>query len=119
VRDTTFQYAEPDTSACSGDSGGPALYRDPDGTSLVVGVTSYGDATCTSYGVDTRVDVFLDFVSAASALPSAPCRGETYRGRCAGDLLVWCQEDEVRSEDCAAENAGCGWDAPAGFFNCL
>jgi secreted trypsin-like serine protease len=119
VDDTTFQYAAPGKNACNGDSGGPALYRDPNGTFLVAGVTSYGDAGCRLYGVDTRVDAFIDFVGAATALPSDPCRGETFRGRCAGDLLVWCEEEEVKSLDCTTEDSGCAWDAPDGFYNCL
>ena len=54
-------------NTCFGDSGGPALTRDAQGATVVVGVTSYGDATCRSFGVDTRVDVFRRFVTQASA----------------------------------------------------
>jgi secreted trypsin-like serine protease len=30
-----------------------------------VGVTSYGDQTCTQFGVDTRVDAYRSFISSA------------------------------------------------------
>ncbi len=47
---------------CSGDSGGPAfLFRD--GSPYVAGVTSYGDAYCTIYGVSTRTDTFDSFIN--------------------------------------------------------
>ena len=116
---TKFEYQAPGKSACNGDSGGPALYHDPNGTFLVAGVTSYGDADCEAYGVDTRTDVYASFVGAPTALPSDPCRGETFKGRCAQGLLIWCDDQEVKTEDCAAEGATCGWQAGAGYYNCL
>jgi hypothetical protein len=56
-----FQYTEGGTQKiagpCSGDSGGPALL--PAGAAqasqVVVGTTSYGDQSCTQYGVSMRV----------------------------------------------------------------
>lgn len=58
---TQFSYSQPDYGPCSGDSGGPAfVYRG--GTPYVGGLTSYGDANCTLYGVSTRVDAFDGFV---------------------------------------------------------
>jgi secreted trypsin-like serine protease len=54
-------------NTCFGDSGGPALTQDAQGATVLAGVTSYGDATCRSFGVDTRVDVFRTFVAQASA----------------------------------------------------
>jgi len=63
IAGTQFAYEEPGRNTCSGDSGGPAFARDAKGNDLLAGVTSYGDATCTSYGVDTRVDAYLDFLN--------------------------------------------------------
>ena len=119
VGESSFEYAAPGKNSCNGDSGGPALYRDPNGSFLVAGVTSYGDAGCRVFGVDTRVDVFQDFVGAAAALPSESCRGETFKGRCAGDVAIWCEEQDVKSVDCAADGSSCGWDAADGYYNCL
>ncbi len=44
---------------CSGDSGGPALYT-VNGTQYVAAVTSYGDQTCTQFGVSGRVSAVVD-----------------------------------------------------------
>ena len=46
-----------DGGTCSGDSGGPAFWVDPDtGQETIVGVTSWGDAQCVATGFDYRVD---------------------------------------------------------------
>jgi hypothetical protein len=47
---------------CSGDSGGPA-FAVINGTQTVVGVTSYGDNLCATYGADTRIDIELPFLA--------------------------------------------------------
>ncbi len=60
---TQFAYQEQGRNTCSGDSGGPAFARDAKGGYLIAGVTSYGDAYCVRYGVDTRVDAYLDFLN--------------------------------------------------------
>ena len=38
----------------------------------VAGVTSYGDRTCSSYGVNTRADVYLDFLGVPGGSPTPP-----------------------------------------------
>jgi len=65
VTATQFCYRQnpPATGSgpCSGDSGGPAfVYRN--GQVYVGGMTSYGDANCTIYGVSTRADAFESFI---------------------------------------------------------
>ncbi|MBM4321717.1 MAG: trypsin-like serine protease [Deltaproteobacteria bacterium] len=62
VEATTFSYTNAGRGTCSGDSGGPAFYDAGNGNLLLAGVTSYGDEYCLDYGVDTRVDAYLDFV---------------------------------------------------------
>ena len=54
-----------ESGPCYGDSGGPAFtylgpgtYENP----RVAGITSYGDADCTVYGVSTKVDAFETFI---------------------------------------------------------
>jgi len=47
---------------CFGDSGGPA-FVDRAGTAYVGGVTSYGDNSCTVYGVSTRVDAYEGWIA--------------------------------------------------------
>jgi len=62
---TQFAYADRTKNTCFGDSGGPAFAKDESGGLVLVGVTSYGDQTCTQYGVDTRVDAYKSFIAAA------------------------------------------------------
>lgn len=72
VSATQFRYGATGRNTCNGDSGGPALYRDSSGNYLVAGITSYGDATCTSYGVDTRPDAYLDFLGVSGGAEPDP-----------------------------------------------
>ena len=51
------------TGKCSGDSGGPS-FANIGGETTEVGVTSFGDPNCTSFGADTRVDAEKAFLLA-------------------------------------------------------
>ena len=42
---------------CAGDSGGPVFYENPDGSLVIVGVTSWGDSVCVGVGFYSRVDI--------------------------------------------------------------
>mgnify|MGYP001823756928 CR=1 FL=1 len=42
---------------CFGDSGGPAFWSHDDGTEILVGITSWGDAQCVASGFYYRVDI--------------------------------------------------------------
>ncbi len=55
-----FSIAVAPGMSCGGDSGGPS-FLEVDGTERVVGVTSYGDPSCTR-GTNMRVDVHAAFV---------------------------------------------------------
>ena len=111
---TQFSYAVPNKNTCNGDSGGPA-FAQVGGELLLAGVTSYGDANCVQYGVDTRTDVYVDFLGVQSA-PSDPCQGESFEGRCDGNTVVWCENEQVKTLTC---QQSCGFDAPKGYYNCL
>lgn len=56
-----FQYGSGTRNTCSGDSGGPALVT-IGGVQTVIGSVSYGDQTCSTYGVDMRTDDNDDFI---------------------------------------------------------
>jgi len=68
VRDTNICFNSPGKSACSGDSGGPAVWVNPTTShAFLVGVTSFGDEMCNSgnqltYGVFTRVTSYLKWI---------------------------------------------------------
>lgn len=53
-----------DGGTCGGDSGGPAFWTEPDGSEILVGITSWGDPNCISTGFNYRVDIpdTLDFI---------------------------------------------------------
>jgi hypothetical protein len=53
-----------DGGTCGGDSGGPAFWTEPDGTEILVGITSWGDVPCVATGFNYRVDTpdTLDFI---------------------------------------------------------
>ncbi len=57
--------ATEDGGTCFGDSGGPAFWTGPDGTEILVGVTSWGDAQCLASAFNYRVDIpdTLDFIA--------------------------------------------------------
>ncbi|MDB4965144.1 MAG: peptidase and chymotrypsin/Hap [Myxococcales bacterium] len=48
---------------CSGDSGGPVLATDPAGVEVVVGISSWGDSACVSFGVAGRTDAAGAFLA--------------------------------------------------------
>lgn len=54
-----------DEGTCYGDSGGPAFWTEEDGTEILVGITSWGDASCVSSAFNYRVDIpeTLDFIA--------------------------------------------------------
>jgi secreted trypsin-like serine protease len=49
---------------CFGDSGGPGFYTREDGSEVLVGITSWGDAQCVATSFDYRVDIpeTLEFI---------------------------------------------------------
>lgn len=54
----------------------------------------------------------------AKPAPVDPCKGETYRGRCDGNTVVWCESNAVQQIDCAEHNGVCGYDAGRAISNC-
>jgi len=129
---TTFRYDQSNKNTCNGDSGGPAFYEDSSGEYLVAGVTSYGDYYCTSYGVDTRVDAYLDFLNVSADQDDPvdddpvqddpvedPCQGETYVGRCDGNTVVWCENEQVHTQNCSDSGKECGYSEQYGYYACI
>ncbi len=129
VSATQFRYEVRGRNTCSGDSGGPAFYKDSAGEHFVAGVTSYGDAYCTQFGVDTRVDTYLSFLGLSAtppetppstpSTPDDPCDGETYEGRCASNTLIWCEKEQVKKANCATSGKKCSYNSSEGYYDCL
>ena len=70
VTGTSISVEPGPSLACVGDSGGPVLARSGAGE-VVVGITSHGDAACSSEAVAVRVDAELAFVDEALAAGEA------------------------------------------------
>ena len=47
--------------------------------------------------------------------PADPCQGETFAGRCEGNTVIWCENEQVKTLECQS----CGFDAQNGYYNCL
>ena len=111
-----ISYSQPDSGPCFGDSGGPAfLFRGLD--VYVGGITSYGDNTCSVYGVSTRTDAYDTFINDFIGVPPEPpvCEADAWcNPECAeGDdpdcpLPPVCEADAWCNPEClAGEDPDC------------
>ncbi|TNF33379.1 MAG: trypsin-like serine protease [Deltaproteobacteria bacterium] len=115
VAASQFSYTQYDSGPCFGDSGGPAFVN-RGGTWYLAGVTSYGDNTCTQYGVSTRVDAYEGWI-ADFAAPAPTCVSDGFcDASCADDpdcAAPTCVADGFCDASCAADPdcgaaEGCG-----------
>lgn len=126
IGDTQFGYADSEANTCNGDSGGPAL-SEVNGSLRILGVTSYGDIYCSTYGADTRVDAFASFINGYLNGGSDDGGGWDDGGNTdgGGDWSDdWCQMwgwygDGVCDVDCPQPDPDCGgaggdWDDDSG-----
>jgi V8-like Glu-specific endopeptidase len=89
-------------SVCDGDSGGPGFMSRADGSTFIVGVTSYGDA-CETYGASQRTDVHRDWIRAMMATldpPACDRDGWCLLGCPMGDADCPCAADGVCATLC-------------------
>jgi secreted trypsin-like serine protease len=80
--DVLIHFSDGAHETCNGDSGGPA-FMTLNGTEVVVGLTSFGDVSCSQGGFDTRVDAMLSFIDpfvAANDPGSVPATGSAAGG---------------------------------------
>lgn len=107
------------TGACLGDSGGPLLSRDVDGTVRVFGVLSAGSSDCRGRDIYTRVDPSDPFFSPLpSTCKRASCGTISAEGRCFGDRAMYCDAGYVAHQDCLGGSV-CGWSEQARGFRCI
>lgn len=100
--DTQISYTN-EIGPCFGDSGGPAfIFRN--NAPYVGGITSYGDANCTVYGVSTRVDAYEawinDFIGGTTPDPDpepdpdpTPSCGDGFCDNAGGETCDSCPAD--------------------------
>ncbi len=46
-----------------------------------------------------------------------PCGGISFEGCCDGQVLLYCENNQLMSIDCSG-NQDCGWNASAGYYDC-
>jgi hypothetical protein len=108
--------------ACDGDSGGPALSRDGDGSVRVVGVLSAGSASCTGTDRYVRLNGAGAWLAEHGVIPApaeelADCALIGTEGRCFEGAVLSCPGGlSARVERCEG-GARCGFDA--GMFRCV
>jgi hypothetical protein len=47
------------------------------------------------------------------------CEGLDFAGECAGDVLRWCEDDKLRTADCAALGKTCDYQSDQVGYNCV
>jgi hypothetical protein len=102
---------------CAGDSGGPLLYLVPGlGVRVMGTAASISSTDCLGASNYSRTDTSIDWLE--PRVPTGPCGLETAQGRCDGEVAIWCESDEVLSDDCAASDLHCGAGAD-GAYRCV
>jgi hypothetical protein len=51
--------------------------------------------------------------------PDDPCGGYTYEGTCEGNVTVWCEDGQVRREDCSNSGTTCTYDDIESYYDCV
>ncbi len=122
VADTTVAIdGEGVHGTCFGDSGGPLLVMEDDGTIRVAGALSKGAESCLGIDHFARVDtnrIWIEGYTGPTIVDAAGCDTVDALGRCFDGAAVYCAGDAVQSDACAA-GTHCGWDATAAGYRCI
>ncbi len=125
MTDASFRVsAERRAAACFGDSGGPALVRDRDGSVVVAGVLSFGSRNCGDSDEYERVAAAAAWIGdnapdlAAPGEVLADCDFVGSKGRCFGDGALYCEDETPRYEACET-GSSCGFDRSEGGWRCV
>jgi len=92
-----FAYESAPSQTCFGDSGGPGFLTLDDGIEYLAGVTSRGDSQCAVLGIDTRIDVYADWIQFYIAVNDP--------------TVTDCGEDCTCALDCDAPDPDCPCEA--------
>ena len=68
--------------------------------------------------MDTRTDAYKTFLGVGTPATD-PCNGETFAGRCNGTSVVWCENQQVKTSNCSAQNKVCGFSAEKQYYGCI
>ncbi len=115
VNETTITYGDTPGQTCFGDSGGPGFMTMPDGVEYFAGVTSAGDEECAVFGIDTRVDAYIEsFIQ-----PCIDAAGPTECGAdgvCTGGCIP--PDPDCPVDECGPGNT-CKLDCPSRDPDCF
>ena len=103
---------------CFGDSGGPVIATNSEGELVVLGVEHRGQESCTGVDYLVRLDRWAGWLDELRGNQGEGCGALDFRGACAGDVAVWCDETgHLARRDCAEQAQGCGYiDEGVGFY---
>jgi hypothetical protein len=107
--------------ACAGDSGGPLLVRQSDGTAAVFAVLSIGSSTCVGEDIYERLDavsLWIQGIVGPTAQGTLDCGTITAQGRCLYGTSIWCAQDALQAQTCP-NGAQCGWSSADSGFRCV
>jgi hypothetical protein len=107
------------SGACLGDSGGPLLDVGQAGMAQLLGVLSFGAASCTGVDHYTRTDRVRDWIGETLAAAARdPCGDISHEGACEAGNAVFCEAGEPRSIDCGRDTR-CGYSLARAGFRCV
>jgi len=90
-------------NTCEGDSGGPALYTDPQDGLEVVGTVSLGDQYCAQFGYNMRVDANAEWIADMVYKYDSSVNGVCGDGNCGAN-----ESHKTCPNDCAVVTPVCG-----------
>ncbi|MCP4603887.1 MAG: S1 family peptidase [Proteobacteria bacterium] len=109
-----------ESGACTGDSGGPLLLHDENGTIRIIGVLIQGSSDCLGIDIYSRTDVLDDWIS--STIDNAmenPCGTITAEGQCLGDgSAAYCENDRLVFDSCVT-GSYCAFNVSANGYRCI
>ncbi len=119
--------------ACFGDSGGPLLGHNSDGSARVMATLSAGDDDCVGLDFFVRADSYRSWIEGlvgetpglSDELDPFPadepltCAELGDWGHCRGDMARWCLEGEIQEVDCTSCGMRCTVDESVGGVNCV
>jgi hypothetical protein len=123
--ETVTIYADGESGACFGDSGGPLLVIASDGSTRVAGTLSAGDESCVGYDYYTRVDKVMDWITdrigPIQAVGPQPCGKTTHVGHCnqSADRASYCGGDDFLHVDKCTDGRRCSWDLQQDGWRCV
>jgi len=109
------------TGACHGDSGGPLLIRDSDGTLRVAGILSRGTASCVrldEYVGAWKIEPLVQLQAPESTPVPVDCDGLSQEGICRRGRAMYCERGHATADVCESP-AICGWQSEAHGFRCI